>query len=1277
MDKDDHTHEHISHQLAGTRQTSLHREESSETGHGGNGKGDPETAAEFLAMPNRGFGAHVRSSVADQEKERSRLLLSVVSNPADKVAQHAGLGQVSHPDLEERAIMERLQHPGLSERIEQARRSDQRSYMKSLKEAEEEYAERQGKNKWATTSMKKLAADFGTNLETGLDAAQVEAKLQEHGPNVLEKEKREPIWWIFLQQFFSFVVILLLAAAAAAFAMHEYVEGTAILIIVFLNAIIATVMEKGAGDALAKLAAMSAPSCKVLRDGEVGKVDAKMCVPGDVILLQGGDAVPADCRVFDVSDVLANEALLTGESEEVRKRLETDDPDAPFAKNMCFASTQITQGFAKALVVCTGMNTQVGIIASHLKKESGSRLTPMQHALNKLGGLIGIIAICVLGGIVGIAIATDYSDPAHPERETWKSILFVAVGFAVSAIPEGLPMVVTICLSLGCRDMVSKKALIRKLPAVETLGSCSVICSDKTGTLTEGRMTAVKLVTFAASDVGDKSGQSFSFYPTKAFHPNGGVFKTEDLDPEKQERMAAAWNDNRWFEFEDVARDYGNPGASKQYTEAKTVRSCLYAAFLNSHGTRLVCREGKFDTEGNMSEGALVVAAAKARIGIETTGVPDASKDLDRYAREAKVEVPFSSARKMMASVHRLETPGQFETIKSGDSNAEAFTHIAVVKGAPDFVLRYTSHIPEASGGSHLKICKTGGDLTPARLTEVNSFNSDMAEGALRVLAVTVRFLTEAHVKALENMEESGDRLDFLLSGDLKSKERVLTNKPLCLLGLIGSLDPPRVGVKEAVKTCRDAGVRVVMITGDQRNTAAAIAKDIGIIKAEELALKSIVCSELHEESGEMISEGELDKITDMVNVFSRAQPEDKIAIVNSLKRQGHVVAMTGDGVNDAPALKAANIGVAMGITGTDVAKGASEMVLLDDNFCTIVRAVEEGRKIYTNIQKFVSFLLGTNVGEIVYLTIAVASGLPLPLAALQILFLNLMSDGCPAVALSKEPADPEIMDVPPRPKNQQLMTSDWWIYGILPHVFFQAIAVLGALVIGMYLTTGHIRNADINRSCIRENDSDQTSKPYLCECYSWDWKTSEWQTHINYVNENGVLVRKDNVGISPTEVPPPGRPAFSPRDLGLDFDDWTRTVPKTQEGELCSKTGSLKGRTIAFVCAVCCEILRAYTVRSWTWAWEVFNRNMWLHAAAAFSGSLTILITLIPGLNSVFSATALEWWMYFFAIAWAFFNLVMDEIVPKPIYRRVLRMRRERDEMKKAKLLSVTPADV
>lgn len=1211
------------------------------------------------------------------------------------------IGLLNYTDTIGGEVAERISRSQISpdEIIEQAMREDTEAYNLAIKNAEEEYIS-SGRNYYATEAMEKLMEEFGVeDKNLGLTDEQVEINRQKYGENFIEKEYVTPLWKIFLLQYCSPVVILLLIAAVASLALKEFVEGFAIIIIVTMNACLATYMEKSSGDAIAKLAEMASPQCTVLRNGKKIIIPSREVVVGDIVIISTGDSVSADMRLFEVNELKTNESLLTGESEDIKKTLTPLDPTTPFATNLCFATTSVTNGFGKGIVISTGLDTQVGKIASQLKNTGkGSKLTPLQVALNKLGGLIGFIAIIVLVCIIVLAVVTNYRDPAHADKDPTFVIIIIGVGFAVSSIPEGLPMVVTITLSSGAKDMVRKNANVRKLPAVETLGCCSVICSDKTGTLTEGKMTTINVVTIcrnASLHDDNQLTKTFDFYPTKGYEPHGGLFDSKELTSEKKNQIIMAKNQN--ISLDSVLYNYGN--ALNKSPAVDKVRSLMCAAYLNSHETTLMKdpKTSKWVIQGNMSEGPIVVASAKIGFGLFNNVIDNST--MKEYTRLDSLEVTFNSSRKMKITFYKLKRANTFEGIflENAESN---FTHVALIKGAPDKLLQHSTHV--------LKETKVrtrvdwGQEITNKEKEIMEEKNIELSNKALRVLAVCIKPLEQKDIEELQKANDAEERLNMVV--------RTPSRKGLIPLGYVASFDPPRPGVKEAIQTCRDAQVKVIMITGDQKPTAMAIGKLIGLLNEEkeeeekktaeegtceskEIYAKAVECSELHENKNPnepVVCNEKLDELTESIVIYSRAQPEDKISIVQSLKRKGYIVAMTGDGVNDAPALKAADIGVAMGINGTEVAKGASEMILMDDNFCTVVSAIDVGRTIYSNIQKFVCFLLGTNIGEIIYLSVAIAAQMPFPLEALQILFLNLMTDGCPAVALSREPPNDDNMRIPPRPKKQPIMTKDWWLYGIIPHTLFEALCVLLSLVVSLYLCTGSVTLDSINSACsvvkipAVQSGAEVFEFKYFCQNYEFRVTTEHfgWVTNINFWDptKNEVVTflgaakgKVENITPTTEGIHPNIRQMMAKGCTGnLEADKYHWCMPKNNarasskddkiEGTLpkgyedVAARGSKRGRTMAFITAVWCEMLRAYTVRSWKPFYSVFNRNMWMHLACSLSATLTFLVTCTPGISYVLRTSCLLWWQYVLAVLWAVLNLILDEIIPKVIYRRKYR---------------------
>ncbi|MDQ3805739.1 MAG: cation-translocating P-type ATPase [Acidobacteriota bacterium] len=733
----------------------------------------------------------------------------------------------------------------------------------------------------------------------GLTDAEAARRLGEYGPNELQAAGRISPWAILLEQFKNvLIIILLLATALSAFLGHG-VEAVAITVIVLFAVVLGFVQEYRAERAIEALREMAAPNATAVRDGCEKRVPARELVPGDLILLATGDKVPADVRLVEAVNLQTVEAALTGESAPVEKHTERlADEGLPTGdrKNMAYAGTAVTYGRGRALVVATGMATEFGKIARMLEEVETTR-TPLQANLDRVGKALARAAVVVVLVIVGLGLFRG---------QPFVEMLIFGVALAVAVVPEALPAVVTISLALGVKRMVRRNALVRRLPAVETLGSTSVICSDKTGTLTKDEMTARRL--YVGGQVFDISGTGYE--PTGTFSRDGS-----EVEP------------------------------------GETLRLLLRAAALASDA-RVERSEagGKWEVKGDPTEGALVVAAAKA-------GFDKAELDA-RFPRVS--EIPFTSETKRMTTLHQT---------------ADGVT--AYSKGAPEVIVGSCAYHLTAAGEE---------PLDDARRAEVLEAARRMAGEALRVLAV-------AHKRdaAVETAETH-----------------------MTLLGLVGMIDPPRPEAKAAVRECEEAGIKVVMITGDHPLTAKAVAEELGLSKGGRV----VTGPELEEMSDE-----ELERAADSVEVCARVSPAHKLRVVTALQKRGQVVAMTGDGVNDAPALKKADIGIAMGITGTDVSKEAAAMTLTDDNFASIVAAVEEGRGIFSNIKKYLMYLLSSNVGEIGLMAGAALAGLPIPLSAVQILYVNLATDGLPALALAVDPPEDDLMRRPPREQKSGIFT--------------------------------------------------------------------------------------------------------------------------------------------------------------------------------------------------------------------------------------------------------------
>ena len=785
-----------------------------------------------------------------------------------------------------------------------------------------------------------------TSLETGLSKDEVKRRQDEHGLNELPTD--EGINWVQLvvSQFNDVMIIILIVAAVISAFLGESSDVIIILVIVVLNAVLGIYQEFQAEQALASLSAMQVPLVTVRRDGEVREIQAEQLVPGDIVLLDEGARIPADGRIIENINMRVEEAALTGESEAVSKQSDpitgTGDVAIGDRKNMVYMGTSVTAGRGAIVVTETGLKTELGNIAAMLLQvEEG--ITPLQKRLNQLGKTLaaGAVLVIMIVFIAGVAVR------GIPVEE----MFLVAVSLAVAAVPEGLPALVTISLSLGASRMVQRNALIRRLPAVETLGSVTVICSDKTGTLTRNEMTAT---TLALPGHGDVEVSGIGYTPMGDFMLEQ---TNEKLDPKDDEQVA-------------------------RFIKAMALST---NAHLEMRG------EDNFTVVGDTTEGALVVAAEK--VGWSRSQL---EKDLPRVA-----ELPFSSDRKAMTTVHEVV----------GDEARQLFPntkYISITKGAPDQLINWGGSEQEPQGPD---------TLDEERKNHWQGYVDQMASEGLRVLGVAYR-----------SLDGVPDELD-------ESIERDLT-----LLGLVGIVDPARPEASEAVKKARTAGIRSLMITGDHALTAEAIARDLGILEEGQHAVTGAQINKM--------SDSELKAALKETSAFARVSPAHKLRVVKVLQEEGNVVAMTGDGVNDAPALKQADIGVAMGITGTDVSKGASEMVLTDDNFASIVSAVEEGRTIFDNIRKFIKYLLSSNVGEILVMFVAILAGLKIPLLAIQILWINLVTDGLPAIALGFEDTEEGVMDREPRSTDESIFAG-----GVGGHIvrigILIAVLTLGGFVYG------------------------------------------------------------------------------------------------------------------------------------------------------------------------------------------------------------------------------------
>ncbi|MEH7373637.1 calcium-translocating P-type ATPase, SERCA-type [Neobacillus drentensis] len=757
--------------------------------------------------------------------------------------------------------------------------------------------------KFHEMQIEQVEKSLETDFSSGLSQEEVKKRINLHGQNELDEGEKQSALLLFFSQFKDFMVLVLLAATLISGLLGEYIDAIAIIAIVIINGFLGFFQERRAEKSLQALKALSAPQVSVLRDGQWIKIPSKEIVVGDILKFVSGDRIGADVRVIESKSLEIEESALTGESVPVSKHIEiltNPNPGIGDMENIAFMGTMITRGSGIGVVIATGMKTAMGQIAD-LLQNAEAQDTPLQRRLEQLGKILITVALLltVLVVVVGVLRGHDIYE-----------MFLAGVSLAVAAIPEGLPAIVTVALSLGVQKMIKKNAIVRKLPAVETLGCASVICSDKTGTMTQNKMTVTHLWSGGQTWTVDGVG----------YQPRGNFYRNErNINPKDE----------------------------------KALQQMLIFGMLCNHSD-LVIKDDEYILDGDPTEGALLVSAMKAGF--------DRPKLLDEFT--IINEFPFDSTRKMM-SVHVKDKQGR---------------HFIVTKGAPDVILDISESVLWEERTQFLNKETQG---------KVQEAINGLASQALRTIAIAFKPI-QANTIILSERE---------------------AEKNLTLIGIQGMIDPPRPEVKKAVKECKEAGIKTVMITGDHVITAKAIASQLGIIMNKSKVIDGNALSEMTVE--------ELEEIVDDVSVFARVSPEHKLKIVKALQNRGHIVAMTGDGVNDAPAIKAADIGVAMGITGTDVAKEASSLILLDDNFATIKAAIVEGRNIYENIRKFVRYLLASNVGEILVMLFAMVLALPLPLIPIQILWVNLVTDGLPAMALGLDRPEENVMKRKPRSPNE------------------------------------------------------------------------------------------------------------------------------------------------------------------------------------------------------------------------------------------------------------------
>lgn len=822
---------------------------------------------------------------------------------------------------------------------------------------------------WHTLDAQKTLLELGSNSETGLTSQQVAERLQQYGSNELEEAAGRSSWEILVDQFKNIMLLMLIAVAliSGILDLIEIQQGKAdgfpfkdtiaILLIVILNGVLGYLQESRAEKALAALKSLSSPKVRVIRDGKTQEIDGKELVPGDIMLLEAGVQVSADARLVEESNLQIREAALTGEAQPVNKQVDIDlDEETSLGDriNLVYQGTEVIQGRGTAIVTGTGMRTELGKIAAMLQGVE-SEPTPLQQRMTQLGNVLVSGSLILVAIVIVAGMLKSYIDTGEFRGEVLQELVEVSLSMAVAVVPEGLPAVITVTLALGTQRMVRRNALIRKLPAVETLGSVTTICSDKTGTLTQNKMVVQQVAT--VEETFRVTGEGYT--PEGKFELNNQLAPPEQHPALQTLLLACVLCNDALLQHDDSPTEDGK--------------------------ARLATNQ--WAILGDPTEGALLSLAGKG--GLEKDAL---SRQLKRVQ-----EIPFSSERKRMSVICQGNT-------QNVDQTAQESAFLMFSKGSPELILE------RCTTSQHRNSTEP---LTQQERELVLDQNNQMASAGLRVLGFAYKPLDARPRKDSEDTAEQG----------------------LIWLGLVGMLDAPRPEVREAVARCRNAGIRAIMITGDHQLTAQAIAHDLGIGSIGDRVLSG--------QQIQRLSQKELEQEVDHVSIYARVSPEHKLRIVQALQTRGKFTAMTGDGVNDAPALKQADIGIAMGITGTDVSKEASDMVLLDDNFATIVAATEEGRTVYNNIRRFIKYILGSNIGEV--LTIAAAPILGLggvPLSPLQILWMNLVTDGLPALALAVEPAEPDVMKRPPFSPRESIFARGMGSYMIRIGIVFAIITI-------------------------------------------------------------------------------------------------------------------------------------------------------------------------------------------------------------------------------------------